>query len=203
MGLIRLITAPIRHIANSRLFQLGLVVAVVLLLENFSDNHVALTKIADGLDKLVDWTVLQISDHFHNLGRSLSKSMVTGGVTVGYVYLACLVAFAVLRWLISRLLDVAGRTNFLWLRKTIAKERGIAAYRAWLPLERIRPAEYPQAVWEEEFAWPAGGDPPYPSLGIRMVRGTLSYAGVLAVAAVLVQYLTPFPVLSWLERLVG
>jgi hypothetical protein len=36
-----------------------------------------------------------------------------------------------------------------------------------------------------------------------MVRGTLSYAAVLAVAAVLVQYLTPFPVLSWLERLVG
>jgi len=38
----------------------------------------------------------------------------------------------------------SGLTNFLWLRNTIARERGIAAYRAWLPLERIRPADCPQ-----------------------------------------------------------
>jgi len=202
MGLIRLIAAPIRHIANSRLFQLGAVVAIVLLLENFSNNHAMLAKTADGLDKLVEMTVQLISDHIHNL-RTLTKSMLTDGVMIGYVYLVCIVAFAVLRWLIGLVLDLTGRTNFLWLRRTIARERGIAAYRAWLPLERIRPADYPQAVWEEEFAWPAGGDAPYPPLGTRVVRGTLSYAAVLAGVAALLQFFTPFPVLSWLEKLVS
>ena len=202
MGLIRLIAAPIRHIANSRLFQLAAVVAIVLLLENFSNNYTVLTKTADELDKLVEWTVQLISGHFHNL-RTLTKSMLTDGVMIGYVYVACLVAFALLRWLLSLVFDFAGRSNFLWLRRTIARERGIAAYRAWLPLEKIRPAEYPQAVWEEEFAWPAGGNPPYPSLGMRMVRGTLSYAAILAGVAVLLQFFTPFPVLSWLEKLVS
>jgi hypothetical protein len=201
MGLIRLIAAPVRHIANSRLFQLGAVVVIVLLLENFSNNHAVLAKAADGLDKLVEWTVQLISDHFHNL-RTLTKSMLTDGVMIGYVYLVCLVAFAFLRWLISLVLDLAGRSNFLWLRRTIARERGIAAYRAWLPLERIRPDDYPQAVWEEEFAWPAGGNPPYPPLGMRVVSGTLSYAAVVAGIAVLLQFFTPFPVLSWLEKLV-
>jgi hypothetical protein len=67
MGLIRLIAAPIRHIANSRLFQLGAVIAIVLLLENFSNNHAVLAKTADGLDKLVEWTVQLISDHFTQL----------------------------------------------------------------------------------------------------------------------------------------
>jgi hypothetical protein len=202
MGLIRLIAAPIRHIANSRLVQLGAVVAIVLLLENFSNNHAVLTKTADGLDKLVEMTVQLISDHIHNL-RTLTKSMLTDGVMIGYVYLVCLVAFALLRRLASLVLDVAGRTNFLWLRHTIARERGIAAYRAWVPLERIRPDGYTQAVWEEEFAWPADGSPPYPSLGARVASGTLSYAVVLAAVAVLLQFFTPFPVLSWLEKLVS
>jgi len=202
MGLIRLIAAPIRHIANSRLFQLGAVVAIVLLLENFSNNYAVLAKAADGLDKLVEMTVQLISDHVHNL-RTLTKSMLTDGVMIGYVYVVCLVAFALLRRLVGLMFDVAGRSNFLWLRRTIARERGIAAYRAWVPLEKIRPADYPQAVWEEEFAWPAGGNPPYPPLGTRVVRGTLSYAAVLAGVAVLLQFFTPFPVLSWLEKLVS
>jgi len=201
MGLIRLIAAPIRRIANSRLFQLGAVVVIVLLLENFSNNAV-LARTADGLDKLVEWTVQLISDHVHNL-RTLTKSMLTDGVMIGYVYVVCLAAFALLRRLISLSLDLAGRTNFLWLRRTIARERGIAAYRAWLPLERIRPADYTQAVWEEEFAWPADGNPPYPPLGMRVARDTLSYAVVLAGVAVLLQFFTPFPVLSWLEKLVS
>jgi hypothetical protein len=202
MGLIRLIAAPIRHIANSRLFQLCAVVAIVLLLENFSNNHAVLARAADGLDKLVETTVQLISDHVHNL-RTLTKSMLTDGVMIGYVYVVCLAVFAVLRWLIGLMLDLAGRTNFLWLRRTIARERGISAYRAWLPLERIRPADYTQAVWEEEFAWPADGGAPYPPLGTRVVRGTLSYATVLAGVAVLLQLFTPFPVLSWLEKLVS
>jgi hypothetical protein len=202
MGAFRLLTVPIHRIANSRLFQLGVVIAIVLTLENFSNNHVVLGQIADGLDKLVETTVQLISEHLLRL-RTFTKSMLTDSVMIGYVYLVCLLAFALLRRMISVVLDLSGRTNFLWLRKTIARERGIAAYRAWLPLERIRPADYPQAVWEEEFAWPAGDRPPYPPLGTRIVRGTVGYAAVLACVAVVLQFFTPFPVLSWLEKLVS
>ena len=202
MGAFRLLTVPIRRIANSRLFQLGVVVSIVLLLENFSDNHAVLGQIADGLDKLVETTVQLISEHLLKL-RTFTKSMLTDSVMIGYVYLVCLVAFALLRRALGLMLDLAGRTNFLWLRRSIARERGITAYRAWLPLERIRPTDYPQAVWEEEFAWPVGDRPPYPPLGIRVVRDVVGYAAILAGIAVLLQFFTPFPVLTWLEKLVS
>ena len=202
MGVLRLLTIPISRVLNSRLFQLGVVVSIVLLLENFSSNHVVLGQIADGLDKLVDTTVQLITEHLLKL-RTFTKSMLTDSVMIGYVYLVCLVAFALLQRLLSLMLDLTGRTNFLWLRKTIARERGIAAYRAWLPLERIRPADYPQAVWEEEFGWPAGGRAPYPPLGTRMVRGAVAYAAVFACLAALLQYFTGIQVLGWLEKLIS
>jgi hypothetical protein len=202
MGAFRVLTVPIRRIANSRLFQLVVVIAVVLLLENFSSTHPLLGQMADGLDKLVETTVQVISEHFLRL-RTFTKSMLTDSVMIGYVYLACLVAFALVRWLLTLVLDLTGRTNFLWLRKTIARERGIAAYRAWVPLERIRPSDYPQSVWEEEFAWPAGDRPPYPPLGARIVRSAVGYAAVLAGAAVLLQFFTTYPVLTWIEKLIS
>ena len=48
-----------------------------------------------------------------------------------------------------------------------------------------------------------GWRPPYPPLGTRVVRGTLGYAAVFGGVAVLLQFFTPFPVLSWLEKLVS
>ena len=42
MGAIRLLTAPIRRIASSRLFQFAVVVAIVLLLDHFSYDYAAL-----------------------------------------------------------------------------------------------------------------------------------------------------------------
>jgi len=89
----------------------------------------------------------------------------------------------------------------LWLRKAIAHERGIAAYRAWEPLERIRPAYIAQKKWEETFAWPADNRPPYPPLPQRILRGLLGYAIVILAAAVLLQIFTPFPILTWLGKL--
>jgi hypothetical protein len=87
------------------------------------------------------------------------------------------------------------------LRNAIARERGIAAYRAWVPFERIRPANIPQEQWEETFAWPANNKPPYLPLAQRMVRGAISYVAVVLAAAVLLQVFTPFPVLTWLGQL--
>ena len=87
------------------------------------------------------------------------------------------------------------------LRNAIARERGIAAYRAWVPFERIRPASIPQEKWEETFAWPVNNEPPYPPLTQRILRRVMSYVVVLLLAAVLLQVFTPFPVLTWLGEL--
>jgi hypothetical protein len=88
------------------------------------------------------------------------------------------------------------------LRSAIARERGIAAYRAWLPLERIRPRDIPQDKWEGAFAWPPGNVPPYPPLLRRIARAVVIYALVFGGAAVLLQLFTPFPILTWIGRLI-
>lgn len=196
MGVIRLIAAPIRRLASSRLVQLGVVVALILLLENFSSGRPLVSEIADVLDKVVEGTVALVSDHLIRL-RTFSKSLLTDSIMIVYVYIACLLIFTVLRYVIMRLIDFMGWSNFLWLRNTIARERGIAAYRAWLPLERIRPADCPQEVWEEQFAWPKDNKPPYPALHWRILREVAAYAILIVLLAVLIQLLTPFPVLSW------
>lgn len=196
MGLIRLIAAPIRRLASSRLVQLGVVVAIILLLENFSDSRPIVSQIADVLDKAVEGTVQIVSDHLVRL-RTFSKSLLTDSVMIVYVYVACLLIFTVLRFFVRRLIDLMGWSNFLWLRSTIARERGIAAYRAWLPLERIRPTDCPQEVWEEQFAWPKDNKPPYPPLHWRILREVLAYVILIVLIAVLIQLFTPFPVLRW------
>ena len=197
MGLIRLIAAPIRRLASSRLVQLAVVVALILLLENFSDSRPLVSEIADALDKAVEGTVQLISDHLVRL-RTFSKSLLTDSVMIVYVYVICLAIFTVLRIAVRLLIDFAGLTNFLWLRNTIARERGIAAYRAWLPLERIRPRDCPQEVWEKQFAWPEGDKPPYPPLRWRILREALAHVVLIVLIAVLIQLFTPFPVLSWI-----
>ena len=133
--------------------------------------------------------------------RSFTKSWLTSGFWIGYVYLACLLILLLARLAIRPIVDLAGRHNAFWLRNAIARERGIAAYRAWLPFERIRPVSIPQPEWEEKFAWPADNKPPYPPLAHRILRGTIGYVAVILAAAVLLQVFSPFPVLTWLGQL--
>jgi hypothetical protein len=120
---------------------------------------------------------------------------------IAYVYLACLLVLSLVRVTIRAAIDFIGLSNFFFLRNAIARERGIAAYRAWVPFERIRPANISQEKWEEAFAWPANNKPPYPPLTQRVVRGVMGYVAVVMVAAVLLQLFTPFPVLTWLGKL--
>ena len=199
MGMIRLIAAPIRSIARSRLFQLAVVLAIILLLDYYSYDYALLRQIADGLKTLVSATVQLWSEHFR-VGI-LTDPVLQVGLMIAYVYLVCLLILFVLRIAIRAMVDLVGWSNFLWLRNTIARERGIVAYRAWVPLERIRPAHFPQDRWEEEFAWPADNKPPYPPLPQRLLRGVISYLIVVLAAAVLLQIFTPFPVLTWLGKL--
>jgi hypothetical protein len=153
----------------------------------------------NGLDKLVESTVGLLSSSFNV--KSFTKSWLTTGFWIAYVYLACLLILSLLRVAISKVVDFVGWSNLFGLRNAIARERGIAAYRAWVPFERIRPVSIPQEKWEETFAWPANNEPPYPPLAQRILRGVISYVAVVLVAVVLLQVFTPFPILTWLGEL--
>jgi hypothetical protein len=198
MGMIKLLAAPIRSIVRFPLFQLAVVVAVILLLQA-ADDKSALGQIFNGLDKLVESTVGLLSAVFNV--KSFTKSWLTSGFWIAYVYLACLLILSLMRVTIQAVVDFVGWSNAFGLRNAIARERGIAAYRAWVPFERIRPMNIPQEKWEETFAWPANNKPPYPPLAQRVLRGVISYVAVIVVAAVLLQFFTPFPVLTWLAAL--
>jgi hypothetical protein len=198
MGLIKLLAAPIRSIVRFPLFQLAVVVAVILLLQA-ADEKSAFGQIFNGLDKLVDSTVRLFSAVFNV--KSFTKSWLTSGLMIAYIYLALLLILSFVRVAIRALVDFVGWSNAFGLRSAIARERGIAAYRAWVPLERIRPANFPQERWEEAFAWPTNNRPPYPPLEERMLRGMISYVVVIVIAAVLLQVFTPFPALTWFGEL--
>ncbi len=199
MGALRLIAAPIRGIANSRLFQLVLVVVIIVLLDHYSFEHAALRPLVDGLKGAVTTSVEVVSEHFR-VGI-LTDPVLQVGLMILYVYLFLLLIFFAFGLLIRLAIDLVGSTNFLWLRSTIARERGIAAYKAWLPLERIRPKQIPQADWETRFAWPADDRPPYSPWPQRAALAIASYAILLSVAAVLIHLLTPLPIVTWLYEL--
>lgn len=198
MGMIKLIAAPIRTIVRFPLFQLAVVVAVILVLQA-ADDKSAFGQIFNGLDKLVDATVRLFSALFDV--KSFTRSGLTAGLMIAYVYLVCLLILFLVRVTIRALVDFIGWSNAFGLRNAIARERGIAAYRAWVPFEKIRPTNIPQERWEEAFAWPANNLSPYAPLAQRMLRGLMSYLTVVLAAAVLLQVFTSFPVLTWLGKL--
>ena len=199
MGPIRLLAAPIRSIVRFPLFQLAVVVTIILFLQAANDNS-TFGQIFHGLDELVDATVKLFSELFQV--KSFTRSGLTAGLMIAYVYLACLVLLFLMRVAIGVIVDLIGWSNAFGLRYAIARERGIAAYRAWVPFERIRPTNISQEKWEEEFAWPANDKPPYPPLARRLLRGLMSYLIVILASAVLLQIFTPFPVLTWLGKLI-
>jgi hypothetical protein len=196
--MIKLLAAPIRSIVRFPLFQLAVVVAVILLLQAAEDKS-AVGQIFNGLDKLVESTVGLLSAVFSV--KSFTKSWLTSSFWIAYVYLACLLILFLVGVTVRGVVDFVGWSNAFGLRNAIARERGIAAYRAWVPFERIRPVSIPQEKWEETFAWPANNEPPYPPLAQRALRGVMSYVAVIVVAAILLQLFTPFPVLTWLAAL--
>jgi hypothetical protein len=193
--MIKLILAPLRSIVRFPLLQLAIVIAVILWLQAADDRSI-FGQIFNGLDKLVDATVQLFSAVF--TVKSFTKSWLISGFMIAYVYLAGSLILYLVRLMIIAVVDFVGRSNLLYLRNAIARERGIGAYRAWVPLERIRPAHISQQEWEQTFAWPADNKPPYPPLGHRIMRGVLSYGAMILIAAFLLQFLTPFPILTWI-----
>ena len=193
--MIKLILAPMRSIVGFPLMRLAIVIGVILWLQAADDRSI-FGQIFNGLDKLVDATVQLFSAVF--TVKSFTKSWLISGFMIAYVYLAGSLILYLVRLMIIAAVDFVGRRNLLYLRNAIARERGIGAYRAWVPLERIRPAHISQQEWEQTFAWPADNKPPYPPLGHRIMRGALFYGAMILIAAFLLQFLTPFPILTWI-----
>jgi hypothetical protein len=193
--MIKLISAPIRGLVRFPLVQFAIVIGLILWLQAADDKSM-FGHVFYGLDKLVESTVQMISAIF--TVKSFTRSWLTFGFMIAYVYLAGSLILSLVRLLISAAVDFAGRRNLFYLRDAIARERGIGAYRAWVPFERIRPPDVPQRDWEEAFAWPANNKPPYPPLGHRVLRGVLFYAAIILIAAFLLQFFTPVPVLTWI-----
>jgi hypothetical protein len=195
---IKTMTAPMRSIVRFPLVQLIVVIIVIVWLQA-ADDISAFGQIFNGLDKLVATSVNFVSEFF--TVKSFTRAWLTSGFMIAYVYLALLLIIALARVSITAAIDFAGRNNVFWLRNTIARERGIAAYRAWVPFERIRPTHISQYQWEETYAWPADDKPPYRPLAQRIALGLLVYTGMILLVAVLLQLFTPLPVLTWLRQL--
>jgi hypothetical protein len=193
--MIKLISAPIRGLVRFPLVQFAVVFGLILWLQAADDKSM-FGQIFYGLDKLVETTMQMISAIFTI--KSFTRSWLTFGFMIAYVYLAGSLILWLVRLSIRASIDFVGRRNLLYLRSTIARERGIEAYRAWVPFERIRPSDVSQREWEETFAWPPNNKPPYPPLGHRVLRAALIYAATIFIAACLLQFLTPFPVLTWI-----
>ena len=193
--MIKLILAPIRGMVRFPLLQFAIVIGVILWLQAADDRSI-FGQIFGALDKLVDATVQLFSTVF--TVKSFTKSWLISGFMIAYVYLAGSLLLFLVRLLVTVAVDLAGRNNLLYLRRVIARERGIRAYRAWVPLERIRPTNVSQREWEEWFAWPADNKPPYPPLARRLLRGVFLYGTMLLIGIFLLQFFTPFPVLTWI-----
>jgi hypothetical protein len=164
MGMIKLISTPVRTLVRSRLVQLIFVVIVIFFLQAADDKSL-FGQIFNALDKVVDQTVGLFAAIFDV--KSFTKAWLVSGLMIAYVYFVCLLILFVLRVLIRALVDFVGRNNAFGLRTAIARERGIAAYRAWVPFEKIRPPDIPQEHWEASFAWPPNNKVPCPASKIR------------------------------------
>jgi hypothetical protein len=193
--MIKLTSAPIRRIVRFQLFQLAIVISVILWLQAADDKSI-FGQVFNVLDKLSDSTVQWISSVFTI--NSFTTAWLVSGFMIAFVYLAGLLILFLVRLMIKNAVDLAGRSNFLYLRNAIARERGIEAYRAWLPLEKIRPTHIAQRDWEETFAWPPNDRLPYPPVRHRIIRGVLSYVALGMIIALLLQFFTPFPILTWI-----
>jgi len=196
--MIKLLSTPIRKLLRFPLFQFGIVIFLILVMQAASEQTI-LGEAFNALDKIVDSSVGAASAIF--TVRSFTKSWLTFGFMIGYVYLACWLIFSLARIAIRFLVDFIGRKNVFWLRSAIARERGIGAYRAWVPLERIRPTNVAQHVWEETYAWPQGDKPPYPPFRRRVLRVIAAYLGLFLLVVILLQAFTPLPALAWLGDL--
>ena len=122
--MIKLISAPIRGLVRFPLVQFAVVIGIILWLQAADDKSM-FGQIFYGLDKLVESTVQMVSAVF--AVKSFTRSWLTFGFMIAYVYLAGSLILWLARLPIGTAVDFAGRHNLFYLRSAIARERGIGA----------------------------------------------------------------------------
>src|SRR5580698_4495614 len=95
--MIKLVSAPIRGVIRFPLVQFAIVVGLILWLQAADDKSV-FGEIFNGLDKLVESTVQMVSSVF--TVKSFTRSWLTFGFMIIYVYLAGSVVLLFLRLLL-------------------------------------------------------------------------------------------------------
>src|SRR6202171_3804118 len=108
MVLIKLLVAPIRRVVNFPLFQLMVAIAVILLLQA-ADSRSVFGKIFSALDLLVDFTVRLCAATFEV--RSFTKSWLTTGFMIAYVYIAGLLIVFLSKVGIRAAIELLARSN--------------------------------------------------------------------------------------------
>src|SRR6202795_3921783 len=99
--MLKLVSAPIRGLVRFPLVQFAIVIGLILWLQAANDKSV-FGEIFYGLDKLVESTVEMISAIF--TVKSFTRSWLTFGFMIAYVYLAGSLAL----WLLRLLIRAAG-----------------------------------------------------------------------------------------------
>src|SRR5262245_2882393 len=135
MALIKLRVAPIRRVVNFPLFQLTVAIAVILLLQA-ADSRSVFGKIFSALDYLVDLTVRLCAATFEV--RSFTKSWLTTGFMIAYVYIAGLLIVFLAKVAVRSAVELVGSRNAFGVTKGIVREGGVGGYSAWLQLARFR-----------------------------------------------------------------
>ena len=100
--MIKLISAPIRGLIRFPLVQFAIVVGLILWLQAADDKSI-LGQIFSGLDRLVEATVETISAIL--TVKSFTRSWLTFGFMIAYVYLAGLVILGLVRLLVFAAVD--------------------------------------------------------------------------------------------------
>lgn len=110
--MMKTILAPFRAVLRFPLVQFSAVIFVIVLFQA-ADDASFFGQIFGGLDKLVDETVRSVSSVF--TVKSFTKSWLTFGFMIAYVYLALWAMFMLCGAVLRSLIDLAGRTNFFGL----------------------------------------------------------------------------------------
>src|SRR5438034_3904642 len=120
MALIKSLLAPIRRVAHFPLFQFIVTMASILWLQAADSNSV-FGEIFSALDRLVDFSVNQFAAFFEV--RSFTRSWLTVGFMMGYVYLAGLMILFLAKLVIWVSVGFASRFNAFGFRTAISRAR--------------------------------------------------------------------------------
>ena len=121
MALIKSLLAPIRRVVHFPLFQFIVTMAFILWLQAADSNSV-FGEVFSALDRLVDFSMNRFAAFFEL--KSFTRSWLTVGFMMGYVYLAGLMILFLAKLVIRAAVELAARINAFGLRNAHCPRAG-------------------------------------------------------------------------------